>query len=175
MSVVVKGVFISAKGASCTFHIESSTEKQMLLVVDEKTVVVDLVKLREEKLAAFFYWVYLAEQVIDFKIAEARIKFIQQDGTFGMPRVMTTDPKIPSKVHMAMNYAAAVYKWNKAGKPKRSDAEVSRIHTNICLPCPYYQHKSATCGKCGCTVNSKPNALGNKIAMETEHCPVGRW
>ena len=76
---------------------------------------------------------------------------------------------------MAMNYAAAVYKWNKAGKPKRSNSEVNRIHSQVCTPCPYYRHASLTCGKCGCSVNSKADALDNKIVMETENCPVGRW
>lgn len=75
-------------------------------------------------------------------------------------------------------YVAALWRWTRAGKPTRSDAEVERIHTTLCQPCEFY--RNGRCGKCRCHLAGQPaGVLGlvlvPKIKMATESCPVGKW
>ena len=76
----------------------------------------------------------------------------------------------PSLVRRLKSYAGAVARWMAAGSPTRDQAEVDRIYLDVCLPCP--QFRDGRCAKCGCALNRDPNGLKNKIAMETEHCPL---
>lgn len=79
-----------------------------------------------------------------------------------------------SRTRMGWTYAKAVAKWIAAGSPTRSEAEIARIFA-ICEACPYFARKSKRphCTICGCSLNTAPNGLVNKIAMDvTEHCPL---
>jgi hypothetical protein len=72
------------------------------------------------------------------------------------------------------HYAAALARWTAAGFPTRDAAEVARIEAEHCRPCtPHY--RDGRCKKCGCRVNTSGLAVVNKIAMATEHCPLGKW
>lgn len=75
----------------------------------------------------------------------------------------------------AKRYAAALRRWQKAGRPRRSDEEVERILA-ICQSneCGKYDAKSSRCASCRCRVNSGP-AITNKIRMATEDCPKSKW
>lgn len=42
----------------------------------------------------------------------------------------------------------------------------------ICQQCP--QFKDEHCSLCGCACNEN-NRLLNKLALETEKCPIGKW
>lgn len=82
----------------------------------------------------------------------------------------------PGLKQMAYNYAAAVKKWKAAGKPRRSEPEITRIHI-ICAgdentpPCEHFvAGLRPHCGLCGCTCSQGQNPIFNKIAMATESC-----
>lgn len=72
------------------------------------------------------------------------------------------------------HYWRAVRYWNKHGRPMRGKAEVDRIF-KICQGCPEFDPERSSCHKCGCRVNGGANALSNKIAMATQHCPLEKW
>jgi hypothetical protein len=79
----------------------------------------------------------------------------------------------------AISYAMALTKWMASGLPVRSEAEVGRIYNEICGPCelrePTSQPEVSYCGGgCNCCLSSDPGVT-NKIFLETEHCPKGKW
>jgi len=69
----------------------------------------------------------------------------------------------------------AVGRWIKAGRPVRSDEQVQRIFEEICRPCEQFDPRTESCRVCGCRTNSYGGPLRNKIAMQTERCPKGKW
>jgi hypothetical protein len=85
----------------------------------------------------------------------------------------------PSLVSQAWSYAAAVTQWTAAGRPNRTDEEVSAI-LQICQACPHYKPVDDTkghCLLCGCGCSADASALTNKLRMATGHCPdqPARW
>ena len=78
----------------------------------------------------------------------------------------------------ATHYAHAIVKWQDAGFPMRTRAEVARCFW-ICKggcgnrPCKWYAN--GYCKLCHCRVNQSRIALMNKIKMRTESCPEGKW
>ena len=88
------------------------------------------------------------------------------------------------KVELAKRYAEAIKRWHDAGRPIRSDEEVERIYTDICMNCKHFKRKkdgSGSCRACGCRLRRNKrfagvlDALENKIRMATEHCWRGYW
>jgi hypothetical protein len=74
------------------------------------------------------------------------------------------------------SYKEALIKWKKAGRPKRSQEEVERLHSTFCAaPCEWYDEKWGRCKGCGCAVSVGSWAIFNKLAMETEHCPKAKF
>jgi len=64
-------------------------------------------------------------------------------------------------------------KWNKFGKPLRSEEE-RHILFEICNNCINFQKKDSntgTCSICGCNIKKDGNFL-NKIAWGTTRCPL---
>jgi hypothetical protein len=90
-------------------------------------------------------------------------------------------PKIvPPHANLALQIIAwkdAVLRWRKAGKPRRSDAEVKKIKEEFCCEgkCDWYEAKKGRCKGCGCRVTEGGVAVLNKIRMATEHCPRHLW
>lgn len=86
---------------------------------------------------------------------------------------------------LARRYAEAVHRWNAAGRPVRSDAEMSHIFETHCRPCKHFRQKKkdgiGACKLCGCYLKKRQkyagvlSSLTNKIRMATEHCPRGYW
>lgn len=73
-------------------------------------------------------------------------------------------------------YKEALIKWNKAGRPKRTQEEVKYIHSTFCASsCEWYDEKAHRCKGCGCAVTVGSIAVLNKIKMGTEHCPKEKW
>ncbi|MCR9116082.1 MAG: hypothetical protein NXI22_03935 [bacterium] len=70
-------------------------------------------------------------------------------------------------------YGVAVARWMLAGRPVRSDEEVTEIFDNLCGPCEHFNGDS--CDKCGCKISKSRSAMQNKIRMSTEHCPIKLW
>ena len=83
-----------------------------------------------------------------------------------------TRKKFPSVMKQAKNYARAVAQHVASGMAKRSDGEVLRIF-EICKACENYE--DGLCTVCGCRVNEGQNAFGNKLRMESQHCPLEKW
>jgi len=80
----------------------------------------------------------------------------------------------PGVVQQIVNYSKAMKRWLAEGRPVRPPAEIERIF-QVCLSCDRYDHKGHRCLKCGCRINQSSEAWRNKVAMATEHCPIGKW
>ena len=78
-------------------------------------------------------------------------------------------------VHLAYRYTRALSRWIKSGRPVRVEAEIVHIYVEHCLPCEAFDERVSTCRHCGCRVNESVIAPLNKIAMQTEHCPLEKW
>jgi len=72
-------------------------------------------------------------------------------------------------------YKEALVRWNKAGRPKRSDEEVKEILSNHCQTCSWFDAKKQRCKGCGCAVSESSIAVFNKLRMGTERCPQEKW
>jgi len=84
-------------------------------------------------------------------------------------------PEYPPLSVQLWTYKEALIKWNKAGRPTRSQEEVEEIHKTHCMPCEWYDKEKKRCRGCGCTVSVGSIAVLNKIKMGTEHCPKEKW
>jgi hypothetical protein len=84
-------------------------------------------------------------------------------------------PKRPNIVRRALTYAQAIRRWERAGRPVRSDEEVAAILGEQCMPCTWYIDGSCHHRNCGCRVNQNKTPLTNKLRMATESCPIGKW
>jgi hypothetical protein len=68
-------------------------------------------------------------------------------------------------------WRAAIRRWKAAGKPVRSDEEVSEIN-GICQACEHYDAEWQQCKLCGCFCRKRGLAEFNKPKMLTERCPL---
>ena len=83
---------------------------------------------------------------------------------------------------LVSRWAASVIRWNRAGRPKRTDKQVAAC-LRVCTgnddnePCEHYRTTwlGGRCAKCGCCVNESSIAVRNKVRMATEDCPGGKW
>ncbi len=71
------------------------------------------------------------------------------------------------------HYARAVWRWKKAGYPKRTTEEIELIFETYCKPCD--DNIKGRCKHCGCNVSKSKFTLLNKIKMRTETCKLGKW
>lgn len=78
-------------------------------------------------------------------------------------------------------YRVALKKWHAAGRPVRSGARI-KILFGVCKQCIHFQKRKrkpwrGRCKHCGCYLQRHPHHFlsGNKIALATEHCPIGKW
>ncbi len=74
----------------------------------------------------------------------------------------------------AKNWAAALWKWNKAGRPVRTDEEVQYI-VWICEICDDYKLDEKRCRICRCGISTDGMAIFNKARLATEHSPQNKW
>jgi len=86
-------------------------------------------------------------------------------------------------------FLTAAMRWERAGRPTRSDAEVERIYLEHCALCAWLRGHRCRHPRCGCQVRTPmaerqaggplaawlPRALLNKLRMATESCPIGKW
>ena len=79
----------------------------------------------------------------------------------------------PSILARGMHYAQAFWRWQLAGRPVRSPAEVSKLR-EMCAACPLFDGTICTHEACGCPV-SRPSFFGDKLKWKTEHCPLSKW
>ena len=86
------------------------------------------------------------------------------------PPVATTVPtskpvKKPSLLKKAFNFSNALATHVADGLSKANDNEFAK-RIELCMVCPH--RNDATCGKCGCFIQTK-------AAWKTSECPDGRW
>jgi len=73
------------------------------------------------------------------------------------------------------NYFGAVRRWVAMGRPTRSQEEINELFENHCKGCERYDTEKHACKNCGCAVSTDSHPLANKLAMRSEHCPLGRF
>ena len=73
------------------------------------------------------------------------------------------------------NFARALRAWILAKCPTRTPEEIKHIYDSHCLGCDRRDPDTDSCKNCGCTVSRASTPLSNKLAMATEHCPLGRF
>lgn len=103
------------------------------------------------------------------KAREARLR--RQCTALHSPAIR--DEKELSWASKASNYAAALVKWIKAGRPARTQAEIDQLLADHCTPCDRF--RNGTCSSCGCRINRDTLPFKNKLAMATESCPIGKF
>ena len=74
----------------------------------------------------------------------------------------------------AIHWAVALVRWQKAGRPQRTDEEVQYI-VWICEVCDDYKADEKRCRICRCGVSTGDMAICNKARLKTEHCPQNKW
>lgn len=84
-------------------------------------------------------------------------------------------PNYPPISMQLWTYKEALIRWNKAGRPTRTQEEVEHIHKTCCEPCEWYDKEQQRCKGCGCKVTVGAIAVFNKLKMATEVCPRGRF
>lgn len=97
---------------------------------------------------------------------------LDQPHTFGSGEA---PPNYPPLSMQMWTYKEALIKWVKAGRPKRTQEEVEKIHSEHCVPCEWYDAEQKRCKGCGCTVSVGSLAVFNKLKMKTEHCPKDKF
>ena len=87
-------------------------------------------------------------------------------------------------VGLVNRWKDAVIKWNRAGRPVRTDEEVASclavcvandVKTEGGRKCYTTSWIGGRCKQCGCRVNEGSIPVANKIRMATEDCPLGLW
>jgi hypothetical protein len=73
------------------------------------------------------------------------------------------------------NYFGAIRRWYAQGKPTRTKEEIEKLFEDHCKGCDRYDPVKHACKNCGCAVSTKSSPLANKLAMASEHCPLGRF
>lgn len=93
-------------------------------------------------------------------------------------------PRNPSTIKRISNFLPAVTKYGFAGRRCTQDEIDSRF--SICKTCPLFKCTSGpvddpskvrgVCShnSCGCNIRDD-NVFMNKLAWNTEQCPVGKW
>lgn len=80
----------------------------------------------------------------------------------------------PSLFKQAINYTKAVATHIATGAKTRTDEEVAE-RLKICESCERYNLKGGFCTVCGCKCNANKSAFTNKIRMQSQKCPEGKW
>lgn len=80
--------------------------------------------------------------------------------------------KLGSKIY---NFFGAVRRWVASGRPTRTKEEIEKLFEEHCSKCEMYDKEKHACKSCGCPVAVSLDPLDNKLAMATEHCPLGRF
>jgi hypothetical protein len=106
-------------------------------------------------------------------------KYVEHQSNAQQEEAGGTKPAFPPLRKLLVTYAKEVQRWQKAGRPNRSDAEVERLYA-ICSsktdPCVFFvpptnDEKKGRCSLCGCRVNVSTYGILNKLRMATTSCP----
>ena len=128
-------------------------------------------------------------QVLDLQpeYPECPFRFKREKDTICSITNLRVDPEIcnrcdtETREHSATlgekvtNYFGAIRRWVASGRPTRSQEEIERLYNDHCKGCERYDKEKHACKNCGCAVSTDSSPLGNKLAMATESCPLGRF
>jgi hypothetical protein len=90
-----------------------------------------------------------------------------------MPTATTAapQPELPSVFIRGWNFASAMARYAASGF-KRSSVDLLETRLAQCQACPELENDH--CKLCGCACVAE-NILLNKLALESEKCPLGKW
>jgi hypothetical protein len=84
-----------------------------------------------------------------------------------------TGKRGPGAMQLFKNVGLATARWVKAGRPVRSEDEITEIFEKVCRPCKHFRpsgwNNRGSCDICGCRVNLGKGL--NKLRWGTESCP----
>jgi len=72
-----------------------------------------------------------------------------------------------------MNFAKAMARWGASGCKMVTTKEIGK-RLAICQSCDLLVNNICTHAECGCNCNDK-NHVMNKLALESEKCPLKKW
>jgi hypothetical protein len=115
----------------------------------------------------------MSSGVVQFCICAQSKRRVTQEECNRCKTAVADSPKSKPKsiAQKIVKYSTAIAKWMAAGMPTREESEVNFIYDTHCAGCAVLD----SCPLCGCKVNKSKIAFLNKIKMETEHCPEGKW
>lgn len=106
---------------------------------------------------------------------------IKKDYLLECYAALSIDKVGPTNLQKAKNFVIATTKHVVDGGRRRSTEEIERIY-DICKTCPLFvatnEDKSAGyCSHkdCGCNLAGSNDKFLNKIAWESESCPLHKW
>ena len=112
-----------------------------------------------------------------YNLADVMGCVVKQDGDTWTVDVDHADypksNKTPTTIKKVCKWIKAINRWIKAGRPSRTDEEVSRL-VAICKQCKHYSPEGR-CRACGCAISHGAWAVMNKARMATEDCPKNKW
>lgn len=80
----------------------------------------------------------------------------------------------PSLARQAINYTKAVVKHIATGAKTCTDEEVEE-RLKICQSCDFFNLDKQYCKLCGCNCNTSKSPFVNKLRMQSQKCPRGKW
>lgn len=83
-----------------------------------------------------------------------------------------TVPQDPSIIRQVSNFLPAVTNYVISGR--RCTQEEINSRFEICKTCPLFRNGVCSHRSCGCHIRDD-NVFMNKLAWNTEQCPVGKW
>lgn len=97
-------------------------------------------------------------------------------------------PQLPPLAEQVRTFAAALAKWQAAGRPRRTEEEMATLQA-ICEGCEMHMREEKKCGLCGCHLSSTTMTFllqmadaPGKLQARTEKCPYvsdefpnGKW
>lgn len=81
---------------------------------------------------------------------------------------------LPPPLTRAWNFSKAIARHTLNGFRKRRKHEIERL-LEICENCPDGQFTGQHCAACGCCLGAAEKEFFNKLAWESEHCPLNHW
>jgi hypothetical protein len=109
-------------------------------------------------------------------ITEKEILNQLTEGGFDVSDLHEEDsPDYPALTTQIINYKNALVRWQKEGRPTRSDEQVKKLFEKHCQTCNWYDSTKGRCKGCGCVVSLGGLAVTNKLRMATERCPQGKF
>lgn len=83
-------------------------------------------------------------------------------------------PELPPLLDRVWTFTKAIARHTRGGFRKRTKTRISEL-LEICENCPADRYTGTHCAECGCCVGAATDAWLNKLAWESERCPLDYW